>query len=230
MNLLRQYVPDVLGATGHDEMYRRLRSSNEGVLALLTEVAASPTLFDECRRASYFHANGFYKLVAAVGEGFALRLHLWTGGKGEMEGGNLHSHRWDIASQVLLGKMRVRLYGPASDGELWAGWSYRSDDGADALEPCGGRRLRLVQLIDMGRGGGFSSPHDVIHHAEALSSEAMTLVVTSPRKSLSTQVFSQGEARAMDEGRTGLGGEAVALVLARGITALRHAIEGSTGD
>lgn len=53
--------------------------------------------------ASYWHPNGFAKLVLHEAPGFTIRLHVWPSGEDRLGEGDPHSHRWDFASAVLVG-------------------------------------------------------------------------------------------------------------------------------
>jgi hypothetical protein len=53
--------------------------------------------------ASYWHPNGFAKLVLHASPDFTIRLHVWPSGEKRLGEGDPHSHRWDFASTVLVG-------------------------------------------------------------------------------------------------------------------------------
>lgn len=53
--------------------------------------------------ASYWHPNGFAKLVLHAAPGFTIRMHVWPSGERRRGEGDPHSHRWDFASTVLVG-------------------------------------------------------------------------------------------------------------------------------
>jgi hypothetical protein len=58
------------------------------------------------------HPNGFAKVCIASRPGeWILRLHTWSHGGGDAD---IHSHRWDFASRILVGALRARSYSVAS--------------------------------------------------------------------------------------------------------------------
>jgi hypothetical protein len=65
--------------------------------------------FDDAERAarvadrSYWHPNGFAKLVLQAGAAHKIRLHVWPAGDHRLGESNPHGHRWDFASTVLCG-------------------------------------------------------------------------------------------------------------------------------
>ncbi len=64
---------------------------------------------------SYWHHNGFAKLVLGAESGHVLRLHVWPAGS-PGDGGNPHGHCWRFASAVLLGALLDVRYAEAATG------------------------------------------------------------------------------------------------------------------
>jgi len=70
-----------------------------------------------CAARSYWHRNGFAKLVLHATPDFRIRLHVWPEGTGRPGEPNPHSHRWDFASSVLCGDGLVSTeYEECADG------------------------------------------------------------------------------------------------------------------
>ena len=83
---------------------------------LLSSIIASPTLLASIAARSYWHGNGFLKVVL-LDHGYKLRLHIWFAGTACEE--NIHSHRWGFASHVLTGTLKSELWADAAnDGAL----------------------------------------------------------------------------------------------------------------
>jgi len=89
------------------------------------------------------HANGFtiYKLAER------LRLHVWDG---ETPFGDVHSHRWDLESRVLVGELLVRDYREIP-GDGLARFEYGDDDdltaaGRGEVELTGERIIRAGEI------------------------------------------------------------------------------------
>jgi hypothetical protein len=73
------------------------------LVAWLRSVVADAEQLARVAAASYWHANGFAKLVLHAAPGFRIRLHVWPAGEGRRGEPDPHSHRWDFASTVLTG-------------------------------------------------------------------------------------------------------------------------------
>ncbi|MCO1657837.1 hypothetical protein [Pseudonocardia humida] len=80
-----------------------LLDDRRALVAWLRSTVADPERLDRVAAASYWHANGFAKLVLHDGPGFRIRLHVWPAGEDRRGEPDPHSHRWDFASTVLAG-------------------------------------------------------------------------------------------------------------------------------
>lgn len=93
---------------------------------LIDSVLADP-MFETIAARSYSHANGFEKVVLAVGhcEAYKLRLHYWRGGSSQaLDDSDIHSHRWDFASWVAAGSITSTRYVPDATGREMAVYQY----------------------------------------------------------------------------------------------------------
>jgi hypothetical protein len=88
---------DLLGAL---ELLLRDRSA---LVDWLRSLVDDPERLSAVVAASYWHANGFAKLVLHDTPEFRIRLHVWPAGKNRRGEPDPHSHRWDFASTVLTG-------------------------------------------------------------------------------------------------------------------------------
>lgn len=65
--------------------------------------------FEQLIRDSYYHENGFHKVVLLSGKTFKLRLHHFgVSAKQSME--NIHDHRWPFSSSILYGNLKMDLF------------------------------------------------------------------------------------------------------------------------
>jgi hypothetical protein len=56
----------------------------------------------------YQHPNGFLKIrLLSITGSWSLRAHVWESFDGDKD---VHNHRWDFASRILIGGLRERLY------------------------------------------------------------------------------------------------------------------------
>ncbi len=74
---------------------------------------------------SYWHPNGFAKLVLHVAPEFKVRLHVWPAGPDRRGEVNPHGHRWDFASTVLCGPgLRSTTFEEAAEGTPYVRHDY----------------------------------------------------------------------------------------------------------
>jgi hypothetical protein len=88
------------------------------VTALLHDITSDRALAADVSRGSYWHSNGFAKLVVHVNDepDFRLRLHVWPEDDRHGSGyENVHNHRWPFASIVLGGAIQVEHFREVDD-------------------------------------------------------------------------------------------------------------------
>jgi hypothetical protein len=81
--------------------------------ARLGELTYDGRLAADVAARSYWHSNGFAKLVLHVDDanGARLRLHVWPEASRPRTGyQNVHNHRWPFVAAVLCGAVRVQLF------------------------------------------------------------------------------------------------------------------------
>jgi hypothetical protein len=84
--------------------------SQPDILSLLIKrIIDSPLMFEKMLDESYYHENGFHKIVLLSGKNFKLRLHHFgVSSKIPME--NIHDHRWAFASTILSGTLEMDMF------------------------------------------------------------------------------------------------------------------------
>ena len=87
------------------------------ITTLISSLIQSPELLAKIAARSYWHGNGFLKVVL-LDQGYKLRLHIWFAGTSCEE--NIHSHRWGFASHVLTGSLKSELWTDAANDDLSA--------------------------------------------------------------------------------------------------------------
>ena len=85
------------------------------ITTLISSLIQSPELLAKIAARSYWHGNGFLKVVL-LDQGYKLRLHIWFAGTSCEE--NIHSHRWGFASHVLTGSLKSELWADAANDDL----------------------------------------------------------------------------------------------------------------
>ncbi|KAB1943862.1 hypothetical protein F8271_09555 [Micromonospora sp. ALFpr18c] len=168
----------------HDEMRYLIDQtlSDDGQLA---EIAAR----------SYYHANSFLKLVLAVGDenAWKLRLHVWhpQSESDRPPREDIHSHRWDFTTALLLGEYNAREY-MIAPGEEYHHYKYtpvRADQ-FFSLEPMGTGQLAQMCESIVPAGTIYHLDHRVLHSiARSHDGPTATLVLQGPTVRDSTNVY-----------------------------------------
>jgi hypothetical protein len=181
---------DLLGALEmllHDRAALRawLRSQVDSAQALDAIVASS-----------YWHANGFAKLVLVDAPGFKIRLHVWPAGRNRRGEPDPHSHRWDFASTVLTGDgldivESLALREPRSAADVactryvYDGFALVEDD--DALKDV---YLHDIHAFVVRSGNRYTTETTTIHTVAPKGNDLVaTLLVQGPRVSSATAVY-----------------------------------------
>jgi hypothetical protein len=122
----RQVADRLSASRGRDDLLAALEmllADRRALVAWLLSVIDDPDLLAEVVDASYWHQNGFAKLVLHRGDGFRIRLHVWPAGEGRRGESDPHSHRLDFASTVLTGDGLeivewIELFDPVADTDV----------------------------------------------------------------------------------------------------------------
>lgn len=96
-------LPDSPSAADLADALELLLADPSALLRWLTSLVEQPERLAQVVAGSYWHANGFAKLVLHSAPNFRIRLHVWPAGEGRLGESDPHSHRWDFASTVLAG-------------------------------------------------------------------------------------------------------------------------------
>ncbi|UOP05016.1 hypothetical protein [Conchiformibius kuhniae] len=73
-----------------------------------TDILPSSSLLNALAARSYFHGNGFLKIVLLEHRCYKLRLHIWFPNAICEE--NIHNHCWHFASHILYGALKTELW------------------------------------------------------------------------------------------------------------------------
>src|SRR4051794_7248927 len=94
-----------------DVALTRLRSEYE-LSRLFEELNSDPGLREAIDASGQFHDNGFQKLVLYASEATELKLvlHFWPPDDSRTDDDNIHNHRWDFSSVVLMGHLRSEVF------------------------------------------------------------------------------------------------------------------------
>ena len=129
---------------------------------------------------SYWHPNGYAKLVLADSPQGQTRLHIWTE---TGDGGDIHDHAWDYQSTVLAGKFDDFRYKETLWDRDVASWRH-------SYKRIGDRRWAQAEPVPTWlrcTGGGSLASGDqatgkpgTIHRFSAVQIPAVTLIRVGP--------------------------------------------------
>jgi hypothetical protein len=200
-----------------------LRAHRPGVRSLLDMVRTDPSLTDEVAARSYWHSNGFAKLLVHLDPAtdVRLRLHVWSADRAAGYE-NVHDHRWPFASMVLCGALEVEEF---SDVDADRPGAVRCTalryDGADGrpdnrLVPTGKTGLRSMGRRRYGAPGTHVCDTGVLHAVRALDGPlTSTLVVQGAARSRTARVYQRVDRAPLeDTGEAITPAEVVGLVSA----------------
>jgi hypothetical protein len=197
-----------LGTAGADRKRLRLatavlRDDLTSVVALLDDLTSDPGRAATVARSSYWHSNGFAKLVLHrnTDPELSLRLHVWTGDRPAptVDYQNIHNHRWAFGSVVLAGALDVDEFeetSDAADPKALACNAYAYDavaDGASGqLRPLGIRALRPTGSASYEAGEMHLCDTRTLHTVTPVGSGlTATILVQGPAETGTALVYQQ---------------------------------------
>ncbi|MBL7781949.1 MAG: hypothetical protein JNM22_12080 [Saprospiraceae bacterium] len=98
------------------------------ILDLVKDILNNEMLCNQIAANSYFHYNGFDKIILYESEVCKLRLHIWWGSNIEYKE-NVHDHRWNFASWIVKGKYINEIYTDNDNfGNVFSEYHYKPRD------------------------------------------------------------------------------------------------------
>ena len=135
------------------------------------------------QRHSYYHHNGFRKLVLLQNAAFKLRLHLWEA-RNEHHHENIHDHRWNFASCLLAGRFQTVIWEEAVDGSetrLACTYTPARDGRAYAVRENGVVQLRQQATHTLSAGELYYLPASTLHQVtDPGQGHTRSLMLTAP--------------------------------------------------
>jgi hypothetical protein len=161
---------------------RELHDERRRLADTLTAISGSPSSQEEISRRSYWHPNGFAKLVLAhdplMGQ---VRLHIWPDMLAE---GDIHDHAWDYKSTTLAGEVTEIVYHESVSREGSPAWRHTYDRvGHRRFAFVDPTAVRLAESADPhvhGVGEVSGGRPDHIHRFFASKAPAATLLRVGP--------------------------------------------------
>jgi hypothetical protein len=145
-------------------------------------------------RNSYSHIYGFDKivLISSSSPHYCLRLHVWWGDSiASIE--NAHNHRWDFASNLLLGRYCIDIYTDTLKGESMNVYNcYTPKQGkCYRIEFLGQKLLQKTHSIELSQGSVYQLSYFVIHRVlQSALEPTISLVLQGPARKAAFQMYS----------------------------------------
>ncbi|MEV6622513.1 hypothetical protein AB0M83_40425 [Amycolatopsis sp. NPDC051106] len=198
-----RHLAEALHGNGSRPGLDQLRATAEHIRAhrgefaeWLRDLAADTSAVAEIAKRSYWHPNGFAKIVLHTGvePEFRVRLHVWpeseTVSRGES---NPHSHRWEFASHVLAGTgmHMVDFAETAEGGKSFRRFRYGADPANPAALVADGEvRLKRRAVPHVQGGDVYTCDTSVVHTVRPIDAGlTATVVVQGPRRTPTTVVY-----------------------------------------
>lgn len=211
-----------------EAVVRRLSRRDE-MRFLLDGILSDDRQLGEIAARSYYHANSFLKIVLAVGDenAWKLRLHVWhpRSEADLLPREDIHSHRWDFTTALLLGEYNAREYmiAPGDEYHHYRYTPVRADQHF-SLEAMGSEQLAKVYEINVQAGTVYHLDHRVLHSiARSNDGPTATVVLQGPTVRDTTNVYRTSPVSERGGGDQGIYVERPSVDQLRGeLTQLHH--------
>jgi hypothetical protein len=162
-----------------------------GMAALVRNILSDEDWLEAVAGASFRHVLGFDKfvLVSARPAG-QMRVHVWWPDETRVRE-DVHNHRFDFVSFVLVGQMRTRLYRPSDEGLPHQRFqeSALPTEHRWTLSEAGQKRLGTELVADFGAGTCYRLGTEALHRVEARAGLVVTLVFELESTKQKSSVF-----------------------------------------
>lgn len=160
---------------------------------LISNVLNDSTVLNSVAAMSYIHSNGFFKLVLCESRFYKLRLHFWPGKNENKILSNVHNHRWDFCTYLILGKYEYEDFEISNTGtDLYHRFKYlpRLNKSYHELIPNDVKYLRVKNSGTLKKGERLFRTDDIIHRVTILpNTPTLSLFLSGHDKKDSTDVF-----------------------------------------
>lgn len=168
--------------------------------SLLNSITSDPFLNKKMLDESYYHLNGFDKIVLINRSNFKIRLHNFLPQPEKRPMENIHDHRWNFASAMLRGSFNTDLFINGSKQDLKThSYTYHSNKVDDKYETIYNGEVFLEKLttIQVSEGENYFMPADVLHRINEMNTDGtVTIIVTGPPINETCQLYAS---RLMEE-------------------------------
>jgi hypothetical protein len=179
------YIRDREKGIGSDLMLDNSQPlSTVNIRNLLSAALNSPQLLKQIAARSYWHPNGFLKLILARSStGSTLRIHSWQQQKQQSIPAGLdtdiHSHRWPFVSFVIAGALDIHEFTetPQAGDEYSKYICAPNQSGQYKLKLLGLARLSRYKTQRLDVGKYYSIDTNILHQVFNRSQETVTIVI-----------------------------------------------------
>lgn len=159
--------------------------NDPGILgSLLHKITTDPFLNNRMLDESYYHLNGFDKIVLINRSNFKIRLHNFLPRPEKRPMENIHDHRWNFASAMLKGSFKTDLFTNGVKQDLKTqSYTYYSDKLNDKYETVynGEVFLEKLKTLKISQGDNYFIPSDALHRINGMNADGtVTIIVTGP--------------------------------------------------
>jgi len=162
--------------------------------AILGQLLVDDRKARELANRSFFHENGFSKIVLVdpPAQSYRLRLHLWND---DSDDSNIHNHKWNYASVALQGTIISTLYEECASGKPY--FCYKSGQGVTSgcRTTQFKRKTQLCAIKErvLNSGEIYSQHSNDVHDIDPIGNYPATLVLQGPKKNHSVKIYSQSK-------------------------------------
>ncbi|RSN34373.1 hypothetical protein DL990_11905 [Amycolatopsis sp. WAC 01416] len=172
----------------------RVQDAPESFLSWLEEILGDEETVRTAAKRSYWHPNGFAKMVLHASADFRIRLHVWPESAEPSRGeSNPHSHRWEFASTIVAGEglHMVEFRETTEGGMAYDRYRYGADPANPAaLRADGGARLEVEKTPRVRRGDVYSCDTAIVHTVRPIAAGlTATVVIQGPHRTGTTVVY-----------------------------------------
>lgn len=163
---------------------------------LIQEVLRTPALFDKVVKDSYYHENGFHKIVLLTGRNFKLRIHQF-GASSKIPMENIHDHRWPFASTILSGHLEMDIFSESvvtNESEDLYHFIYNSEkkEGAYQTVQVGLKRLFKSESRTYHPGESYMMRTDELHRVKnSYGDDSVTVILTGKSKGPTCNLYAK---------------------------------------
>jgi hypothetical protein len=135
---------------------------------LLLDILNNESHLDFIAAQSYMHYNGFYKIPLINVQNVKLRLHYWNSLNNESFEENIHDHRWDFSSLILLGGYTNEIFAEDNDGSEYEEYHYypRENKQSYQLSYVKNSKLILDRCEQITKGDCIIFPKGCLHRVK----------------------------------------------------------------